>query len=82
MQEKTFRLSTFEQQVGLKSAASRPEVMMLNVQNPAPVKVKGEDLPTTEELTFLGSRHDDGAGNDINDINSFQNSRVFIHTPP
>ena len=40
---------------------------MLNAQHPAPVKVNGEDLPTTEEFTNLGSivRLDGGAGNDI-----------------
>ena len=46
--------------------SQKTEVMMLNVQNPAPVKVNGEDLATTEEFTYLGSRHDDRAGNDIN----------------
>ena len=65
MQEKTSRRSTFAQQVGLK-ISQKTEVMMLNVQNPAPVKVNGEDLATTEEFTYLGSRHDDRAGNDIN----------------
>ena len=38
--------------------------MTLNVQHPAPVKVNGEDIPTTEEFTYLASivRHDGGAG--------------------
>lgn len=43
--------------------------MMLNVQHPTPVKVNGEDRPTTEEFTYmyLGSivTHDDGVGNNI-----------------
>ena len=40
---------------------------MLNVSNPSPVTVNGEDLSTTEEFTYLGStvRHDGGAGSDI-----------------
>ena len=38
--------------------------MTLNVQHPASVKVNGEDIPTTEEFTYLASivRHDGGAG--------------------
>ena len=41
--------------------------MLLNVSNPKPVQVNGEDLPTTEEFTYLGNtvRHDGGAGSDI-----------------
>ena len=55
MQEKTTRLSTFAQQVGLKISRKKTEVMMLNVSNPLPVTVNGEDLTTTEEFTYLGS---------------------------
>ena len=64
MQEKTSRLSTFSQQVSLKISQRKTEVMTLNVQHPAPVKVNGEDIPTTEEFTYLASivRHDGGAG--------------------
>ena len=67
MQEKTTRLSVFAHQVGLAISQKKTEVMMLNVPNPLPVKVNGEDLPTTEELTYLSStvRHDSGAGSDI-----------------
>jgi len=67
IQEKTSRLSTFAQQVGLKISQKKTEVMTLNVQNPSPVTVNGEVLPTTEEFTYLGStvRHDGGAGSDI-----------------
>ena len=59
MKEKTIRLSTFAQQVGLKTSQKKTEVMMLNVLNPSPVKVN-RDLPTTVEFTYLGStvRHD------------------------
>ena len=41
--------------------------MTLNIPNPPPVQVNGEDLPTTEEFTYLGStvRHNVGAGSDI-----------------
>ena len=67
MQEKTTRLSTYAQQVGLKISQKKTEVMLLNVSNPRPVQVNGKNLPTTEELTYLGSteRHDGGAGSDI-----------------
>ena len=41
-------------QVGLK-ISEKTKVMMLNVPNLSPVKVEGEDLPTTEKLTYLCS---------------------------
>ncbi|RUS86850.1 hypothetical protein EGW08_005387 [Elysia chlorotica] len=67
MQEKTARLSNFAQQVGLKINKKKTEVMMLNISNQSPIEVNGENLPTTEEFTYLGSkvRHDGGAGTDI-----------------
>ena len=55
----------------------QPEVMMLNVSNPSPVKVYGEDLQTTQECTYLGSTvgHDGGAGSDIrNCLNKARNA--------
>ena len=74
MQEKTTRLSMFAQQVGLKISQIKTEVMMLNVSNPSPVKVYGEDLQTNEEFTYLG-RHDDGASSDIrNRLNKARNA--------
>ena len=56
----------FAQQVGLKISQKKTEVMMLNVPNPRPVKVNGEDLPTTEEFIYLSSivSYDGGAGRD------------------
>ena len=77
IQEKTSRLSTFAQQVGLTVSQKKTELMMLNVQNPSPVTVNGEDLPTTEEFIHLGStvRHDGGASSDIqNRINKARNA--------
>ena len=77
MQKKTTCLSMFAQQVGLKISQKNTEVMMLNVSNPSPVKVYGEDLQTTEEFTYLGStvRHDGGAGSDIrNRLNKARNA--------
>ena len=53
MQEKTTRLSMSAQQVGLKIRQQKTEVMMLNVSSPLPIKVNGEELPTTEEFTTL-----------------------------
>ncbi|RUS90622.1 hypothetical protein EGW08_001619 [Elysia chlorotica] len=67
MQEKTARLSNFAKQVGLKINKKKTEVMMLNISNQSPIEVNGENFPTTEEFTYLGSkvRHDGGAGTDI-----------------
>ena len=67
MKKKTTRLSMFAQQVGLKISQKKTEVIMINVSNPSPVKVNGEDHSTTEEFTYLGGtvRHDVGAGSDI-----------------
>ena len=44
----------------IKLALKIQKVILLNVFNPNPVRVNGEDLPTTEEFTYLGStvRHD------------------------
>ena len=64
------------QQVGLMISQKKTEVMMLNVWNPLPIKVNGEDLPTTEEFTYLGStvRHGGRAGSDIkNRLNKARN---------
>ena len=52
MQEKTTRLSTYVQEVGLKISQKKTEVMLLNVSNPKPVQVNREDLSTTEEFTY------------------------------
>ena len=37
MQEKTTRLTTYAQHVGLKISQKKTEVMLLNVSNPKPV---------------------------------------------
>ena len=68
--------------VRLKISQKKTEVMMLNVQHPAPVQVNGEDLPTIEEFTFFGSivRHDGGAGSDIkNRLNKSRNAFRMIN---
>ena len=67
IREKTNRLHTYAKQVGLKINKRKTEVMTLNVQNPAPVKVEEDPLPYTDQFTYLGStvRHDGGAGSDI-----------------
>ena len=53
--------------MGLKISQKKTEVMTLNIPNPSPVQVNGEELPTTEEFTYLGNtvNHDGGAGSDI-----------------
>ena len=75
MQEKNTRLSMLAQQGGLRISVEEKKVMMLNVPNPSPVKVNGEDLPTTEEFTYLCStvRLDDGVGSDFR--NRFNKAR-------
>ena len=39
----------------MKINQRKTEMMTLNISNPIPVKVNGEDLSTTEEFTYLGS---------------------------
>ena len=67
IQEKTNRLHIYAKQVGLKINKRKTEVMTLNVQYPAPVKVDEDTLPYTDQFTYLGStaRNDGGAGSDI-----------------
>ena len=43
IQEKTSRLSTYAQQIGLKISQKKTEVMTLNIQNPQLVTVNGAD---------------------------------------
>ena len=70
IQEKTNRLHIYAKQVGLKTNKRKTEVMNLNVQNPAPVKVEEDPLPYTDKFSYLGStvRHVGGAGSDIINI--------------
>ncbi|KAI4896154.1 hypothetical protein NFI96_009623 [Prochilodus magdalenae] len=67
MQEKTTRLNTFAQQVGLHISRTKTEVMTLNTTNTTPISIEGEDLPMVESFTYLGSmvKQDGGAGRDI-----------------
>ena len=67
IQEKTNRLYIYAKQVGLKISRAKTEVMTLNVQDPAPVKLEEDLLPYTEQFTYLGStvRHNGGAESDI-----------------
>ena len=72
----------FPKQAGMKISQKNTEVMMLNIPNPSPVKLNGEDLPTTENFTYLGSigRHDGGAGSDIrNCLNKFRNGLRMLN---
>lgn len=67
LQEKTNQFNSFAQKVGLQSSRIKTKVMTLNVNNPSPVTVEGEDLPTTDSITYLGNvvRQNGGAGSDI-----------------
>ena len=74
--------SMFPQQAGMKISQKKTEVMMLNIPNPSPVKVNGGDLPTTENVTYLGSigMHDGGAGSDIrNCLNKFRDGLRMLN---
>ena len=55
IQDKTNRLQTFGQQVGLRISTKKTETMTLNVNTPAPVKVNGANLHQTDKFTYLGS---------------------------
>ena len=55
IQDKTSRLQTFGQQVGLRISTKKTETMTLNVNTPAPVKVNGANLQQTDKFTYLGT---------------------------
>ena len=44
------------------------ETLVLNIENPTPVKAYGSDLPVSETFTYLGNivKKDGGAEDDIN----------------
>ena len=67
IQEKTNRLQTYAKQVGFTINKRKTEVMTLNVQDPAPVKVEEDPLPNTDQFTYLGStvRYDGRAGSEV-----------------
>ena len=67
IQEKTSKLNENAQLIGLRINKKKSEIMTLNVPNPERIQVDGQDLPMTDEFTYLGStvRSDGGAGKDI-----------------
>jgi len=67
IQEKTTRLRTFSNQIGLRINTRKSEVMILNNANSPSVLLDGQALPQTVTCTYLGStvRVDGGAGTDI-----------------
>ena len=85
IQEKTNRLHIHSKQVGLKINKRKTEVMtlILNVQDPAPVKVEEDPLPYIEQFTYLGStaRHDGGAGSDISNRIGKARNASWMHSP-
>ena len=62
MQEKTYRLSKFGQQIGLQISKRKMEVMTLNMNAPAPDLLNDQVLPSTETFTYLGSVVRQGGG--------------------
>ena len=81
MQEKTTRLGTYAQQVGLKIRQKKTEVMLPKLSNPKSIQVNGVDLPTGE-LIYLGSavRLDGGAGSDTkNRLNKARNAFSMLN---
>jgi hypothetical protein len=55
IQEKTDRLQTYGKQVGLCISIKKTEIMAVNVEMPAPNKVKDEEVRQTNNLAYLGS---------------------------
>jgi hypothetical protein len=55
IQEKTDRLQTYGKQVGLRISTKKTETTTLNVEMPALITVKDEDLRQTNKFTYLGS---------------------------
>ena len=81
MQEKTTRLGTYAQQVGLKIRQKKTEVMLPKLSNPKSIQVNGVDLPNGE-LIYLGSavRLDGGAGSDTkNRLNKARNAFSMLN---
>ena len=81
MQEKTTRLGTYAQQVGLKIRQKKTEVMLPKLSNPKSIQVNGVDLPTGE-LIYLGSavKLDGGAGSDTkNRLNKARNAFSMLN---
>ena len=82
MQEKTKRLADNAGCIGLKISKKKSEVMTLNVENPQRIKVSDEELPITEEFTYLGSTvtNSGGAGKDItNRIGKARNTFYLLN---
>ena len=69
-------INTYAQQIGLKDPPEKTKLMILDITNLSPSQLNGEDLPTTEEFTFLGNivRHYEGAGNISNHLNKARNA--------
>lgn len=55
IQEKTNRLHTNRQQVGLRISKKKTEIMTLSVEAPVHFKIRDEELHETDNFTYLGS---------------------------
>ena len=53
IQEKTSRLHIYAKQVGLNISKRKTEVMTINIEDPAPVKVEEDPLPYTDQFTYI-----------------------------
>ena len=54
-QDKTDKLFSIDQQVGLKISQKKTEVMTINVLSPTPVQLDKHDLCSTDQFTYFGS---------------------------
>ena len=69
IQEKTQRLNTFANQVGLNISSKKTEIKGLNTTYARPVQIDNEELPYTDRFTYLGSIISRDGGTDL-DIQS------------
>ncbi len=75
IQDKTYHLNKYAEQIGLRINLQKTEVMTLNIPNPQPVQINGENLPMIKDFTYLGSiiRYDGGVDNDTYPLSTSRN---------
>lgn len=83
MKKRHVSATNYAQQIDLQIGQKKTEMIILYITNPSPIRVNGEDLPTTEEFTCLGSivRRDGGTSNDISShLNKARNAFRMLTT--